>query len=194
MVVIPTVFERSANTERVYDLYSCLLKERIILLTGEIEDNLSSSICAQLLYLASLSDEDIHIYINSPGGSISAGLAIYDTMQYIKNDVSTICIGICASMAAIIFAGGHAGKRYALENSEFMLHQPMGGIQGQAIDMEIAAKHIIRVKHKINKLLQRHTSQDLDTIIRDTDRDYFMDALEAKDYGLVDEVITNLHE
>lgn len=197
MVIIPTIIEKTANSERVYDLYSRLLQERIILLTGEIDDNLSSSICAQLLYLSSLNNKDIQLYINSPGGSISAGLAIYDTMQFINCKISTICMGVAASMAAIILAGGSEKMRFALPHSEIMIHQPLGGIQGQARDIEIAASHILKVKAKLNEILSKHTLQKIDTLITDTDRDNFMNATEAKNYGLVDAILihsNSIHE
>lgn len=189
MVIVPTIIERSANTERVYDLYSCLLKERIILLTGEIDDAMAASITAQLLYLSSISTEPIQLYINSPGGSVTAGLAIYDIMNFIPCDISTICMGICASMAAVLLCAGSAGKRSALSNSEIMIHQPLGGMQGQATDMEIAAKHMQSVKQKLYHILTLHTHQDLQTIQTDCDRDTYMDAATAKDYGMIDRII-----
>lgn len=192
MVVIPTVIEKSANTERAYDLYSCLLKERIILLSGEIDDALSSSICAQLLYLSSLSSSDeIQLYINSPGGSVTAGMAIYDTMQFISCPVSTICMGLAASMAAILLTGGEPGKRFALKNSEVMIHQPLGGIQGQAKDIEIAAEHILNVKQNLYKILSEHTGKSVREIQKDADRDHYLSALQAKGYGLIDDIIQN---
>ena len=189
MVIVPTIIERNANSERVYDLYSCLLKERIIILTGEIDDTMSSSICSQLLYLASVSSDPIQMYINSPGGSVSAGLAIYDIMNYIKCEVSTICMGICASMAAILLSAGTSGKRCALSNSEIMIHQPLGGMQGQAKDMEIAAHHMQQVKQRIYSILSKHTLQNKETIMKDCDRDYYMEANEAKAYGIIDTII-----
>lgn len=173
----------------MYDLYSCLLKERIIILTGEIDDAMSSSICAQLLYLSSISSEPIQMYINSPGGSVSAGLAIYDIMKYIRCDVSTICMGICASMAAVLLSAGTQGKRSALSNSEIMIHQPMGGMQGQAKDMEIAALHIQKLKERLYSILSENTRQSNETLRRDCDRDYYMDAKEALSYGLIDAII-----
>ena len=166
MVFVPTIIERNASSERVYDLYSCLLKERIIILTGEIDDAMSSSICAQLLYLSSISSEPIQMYINSPGGSVSAGLAIYDTMQLIRCDVSTICMGMAASMAAVLLAGGTRGKRYALPNSEIMIHQPLGGVQGQAADVKIAAEHILQIRQRLNTLLANDTGRSLREIRR----------------------------
>ena len=189
MVFVPTIIERNANSERVYDLYSCLLKERIIILTGEIDDAMSSSICAQLLYLSSISSEPIQMYINSPGGSVSAGLAIYDIMKYIRCDVSTICMGICASMAAVLLSAGTQGKRSALSNSEIMIHQPMGGMQGQAKDMEIAALHIQKLKERLYSILSENTQQSNEALRRDCDRDYYMDAKEALAYGLIDAII-----
>lgn len=190
MVLIPTVIERNHLSERSYDLYSCLLKERVIILTGEINDQVASSICAQLLYLSSISNEDIQMYINSPGGSVSAGLAIYDTMQYIKCDISTICMGICASMAAILLCAGSEKKRYALANSEVMIHQPLGEMAGQAKDLEIAASHIIEVKKKLYQILSSHTNQPLEKVAEDCDRDYFLNAESAMKYGLVDDVLS----
>ena len=189
MVFVPTIIERNASSERVYDLYPCLLKERIIILTGEIDDAMSSSICAQLLYLSSISSEPIQMYINSPGGSVSAGLAIYDIMKYIRCDVSTICMGICASMAAVLLSAGTQGKRSALSNSEIMIHQPMGGMQGQAKDMEIAALHIQKLKERLYSILSENTRQSNETLRRDCDRDYYMDAKEALSYGLIDAII-----
>ena len=189
MVFVPTIIERNASSERVYDLYSCLLKERIIILTGEIDDAMSSSICAQLLYLSSISSDPSQMYINSPGGSVSAGLAIYDIMKYIRCDVSTICMGICASMAAVLLSAGTQGKRSALSNSEIMIHQPMGGMQGQAKDMEIAALHIQKLKERLYSILSENTRQSNETLRRDCDRDYYMDAKEALSYGLIDAII-----
>lgn len=189
MVIVPTIIERNASVERVYDLYSCLLKERIIILTGEIDDTMSSSICAQLLYLSSTGNEPILMYINSPGGSVSAGLAIYDTMNYIKCDVHTIAMGMCASMAAILLCAGERGKRFALASSEVMIHQPMGGMQGQAKDMEIAAEHMQKMKQKLYRILSIQTDKDMLTISKDCDRDNYMDAQEAKEYGLIDAII-----
>lgn len=189
MVIVPTIIERNASVERVYDLYSCLLKERIIILTGEIEDTMSSSICAQLLYLASTGSDPILMYINSPGGSVSAGLAIYDTMNYIKCEVSTICMGICASMAAVLLSAGAKGKRCSLVNGEVMIHQPLGGMQGQAKDMEIAANHIIRMKNRLNNILAQNCGKSVDEIAALCDRDYYMDAQEAMDLGIIDTII-----
>ena len=189
MVIVPTIIERNASSERVYDLYSCLLKERIVILTGEIDDAMASSICAQLLYLSSISSEAIQLYINSPGGSVSAGMAIYDIMNYIKCDVYTICMGICASMAAVLLCAGSAHHRSALANSEIMIHQPLGGMQGQAKDMEIAAEHMQRVKQRLYTILSEHTSQSKETIQKDCDRDHYMDAKEALSYGIIDCII-----
>ncbi|KMM37008.1 MULTISPECIES: ATP-dependent Clp endopeptidase proteolytic subunit ClpP [Bacillales] len=190
MVLIPTVIEQTNRGERAYDIYSRLLKDRIIMLGTAIDDNVSNAVVAQLLFLAAEDpDKDISLYINSPGGSITAGMAIYDTMQFIKPKVSTICIGMAASMGAFLLAAGEPGKRYALPNSEVMIHQPLGGTQGQASDIEIHAKRIIQMREKLNKILAERTGQPLETIDRDTDRDRFMEANEAKEYGLIDEVM-----
>jgi len=190
MYLIPTVIEKSNFGERAYDIYSRLLKERIIFLGAPIDDAVANTVIAQLLFLASEDQKkDIKLYINSPGGSVSAGLAIYDTMQYIKNDVSTICVGTAASMGAVLLAAGAPGKRLALPNSEILLHQVMGGAEGQAIDVKIRAEHILKIKDRINKILSVHTNQSLDKIEKDTDRDYFMSAEEAKKFGLIDKVI-----
>lgn len=191
MNLIPTVIEKSHYGERAYDIYSRLLKDRIIFLGTPVDDMVANSIIAQLLFLESQDKEkDIKFYINSPGGSVSAGLAIYDTMQYIKPDVSTICIGMAASMGAVLLAAGKEGKRFALPNSEIMIHQVMGGAQGQASDIKIHAEHILKVKDKLNQILAQHTGKDLKTIEKDADRDYFMGADEAKKYGLIDQIIT----
>jgi len=190
MALVPVVVEQTNRGERSYDIYSRLLKERIIFLGGEVNDVTADLIVAQLLFLeAEDPDKDIQIYINSPGGSISAGFAIYDTMQYIKPDVSTICIGMAASMGAFLLAAGEKGKRFALPNSEIMIHQPLGGMQGQAEDIRIHADRIIRTRENINKILSEKTGQNLEKISQDTDRDFFMTALEAKEYGIIDEVI-----
>ncbi len=189
MVVIPTVIERSNQVERAYDLYSLLLKERIILCTGEIEDNMASSICGQLLYLSSLNSDPIQFYINSPGGSVTAGLAIYDTMQFIDCDISTICMGSCASMASILLASGTPGKRIALKNCEVMIHQPLGAMKGSASDLAITAMHIKKVKEKIYHILSSHTKQKFSKINRDCERDYYMNADEALAYGIVDKIL-----
>lgn len=188
-MLIPTVIERSNNSERAYDIYSRLLKDRIIILSGEIDDNLSNIIVAQLLYLDSINHEDINLYINSPGGSITAGMAIYDTMNFIKSDVSTICIGMAASMGAFLLSSGCIGKRYCLPNSEVMIHQPLGGAQGQATEIKIAAERILKLKSKLNKILSNNTGKDLDIIENDTERDYFLDSGEALNYGLVDKIL-----
>ena len=191
MSVIPYVIEQTSRGERSYDIYSRLLKERIIFLGEEVTDVSASVIIAQLLFLEGEDpDKDIHLYINSPGGSVSAGLAIYDTMQYIKCDVSTICIGMAASMGSFLLSGGAKGKRYALPNSEIMIHQPLGGAQGQATEIKIAAEHILKTRDRLNKILSENTGQSLERIEQDTERDNFMSAQEAKEYGLVDEVIT----
>lgn len=190
MYLIPTVIEKSSYGERAYDIYSRLLKERIIFLGGPITDAVANTIIAQLLFLDNMeSVEDIKLYVNSPGGSVSAGLAVYDTIQYVKSDVSTICIGMAASMGAVLLAAGKRGKRLSLPNSEIMLHQVMGGAEGQASDIEISAKHILKIKDRLNKILANHTGQPLKTIEKDTDRDFYMSAEEAKKYGIVDKVI-----
>ena len=189
MGLVPVVVEKDINGERSYDIFSRLLKERIIMLSGEINDNLSNSIIAQLLYLDSINHDDISLYINSPGGVITAGMAIYDTIQFIKSDVTTICVGMAASMASFLLASGAKGKRYCLPNSEVMIHQPLGGAQGQATEIKIAAEHILRLKERLNCLLAEKTGKDLKTIEHDTERDYFMDANEALAYGIVDKII-----
>lgn len=189
MNFVPNVLEKSSNGERVYDLYSRLLKDRIILLNGEINDNTSNIVVSELLYLDSINHEDICIYINSPGGSITSGMAIYDTMNYIKSDVSTICIGMAASMAAFLLSSGKKGKRYALPNSEVMIHQPLGGAQGQATEIKIAATRILKLKDKLNKILAENTGKDLKTIENDTERDYFLDSDEALEYGIIDDIL-----
>ena len=187
---IPYVIEQTGRGERSYDIYSRLLKDRIIFLGSEVVDDVANSIVAQMLFLESEDpDKDINLYINSPGGSVTAGLAIYDTMQYIKPQVSTICVGLAASMGAILLAGGAKGKRLALPNAEIMIHQPLGGARGQASDIEIQAKNIIRTKERMNKILASHTGQDFETIARDTDRDNYMTAEEALSYGLIDKII-----
>ena len=192
MSVIPYVIEQTSRGERSYDIYSRLLKERIIFLGEEVTDVSANVIIAQLLFLEGEDPEkDIHLYINSPGGSVSAGLAIYDTMQYIKCDVSTICVGMAASMGAFLLSGGAKGKRYALPNAEIMIHQPLGGAQGQATDIKIAADHILKTRHRLNTILAQNTGQSLEQIGIDTERDNFMSAQEAKEYGLVDEVIAS---
>ncbi|NDI36561.1 ATP-dependent Clp endopeptidase proteolytic subunit ClpP [Chengkuizengella sediminis] len=190
MNYVPMVVEQSNRGERAYDIYSRLLKDRIIFLGSPVNDVVSNSIIAQMLFLASDDpDKDISLYINSPGGSITAGMAIFDTMQFIKPDVSTICVGMAASMGAFLLAAGEKGKRYALPNSEVMIHQPLGGAEGQASDIEIRAKRIVNMKDKLNRILADRSGQTLKKIQKDTDRDYFMSADEAKEYGLIDEVI-----
>ncbi|NLP46021.1 MAG: ATP-dependent Clp endopeptidase proteolytic subunit ClpP [Epulopiscium sp.] len=191
MSLVPVVVEQTNRGERSYDIYSRLLKERIIFLGEEVNDVTASLIVAQLLFLeADDPDKDIHLYINSPGGSVSAGFAIYDTMRYIKPDVSTICIGMAASMGAFLLAGGTKGKRFALPNSEIMIHQPLGGARGQATDIKIHAEQILRIKERLNKILSENTGQPLEVIERDTERDFFMDVTQAKEYGVIDQVIT----
>ena len=188
--LVPMVVEQSARGERAYDIYSRLLKERVIFLVGPVEDYVSNVLVAQLLFLESENpDKDIHLYINSPGGSVSAGLAIYDTMQFIKPDVSTMCIGQAASMGALLLAGGAAKKRYCLTHSRMMIHQPLGGFQGQASDFDIHAKEILKARERLNQILVSHTGQSLEKIEADTDRDRFMSGDEARDYGLIDEVL-----
>lgn len=190
MYLIPTVIEKSSEGERSYDIYSRLLKDRIIFLSGAIDDASANTIIAQLLFLDSQgNDQEIRIFINSPGGSVSAGLAIFDTMNYIKSEVSTICVGLAASMGAVLLSSGTKGKRLALPNSEIMLHQVMGGAQGQASDIEISAKHILKIKDRLNRILVKNTGQSLDIIEKDTDRDFYMSAEEAKKYGLIDKII-----
>jgi len=191
MYLIPTVVEKSSEGERSYDIYSRLLKDRIIFLGGAIDDASANIIIAQLLFLDNQgSDQEIRIFINSPGGSVSAGLAIFDTINYIKSEVSTICVGLAASMGAVLLSSGKKGKRFALPNSEIMLHQVMGGAQGQASDIEISARHILKIKDRLNKILTKNTGQPLATIEKDTDRDFYMSADEAKKYGLIDKVIS----
>ncbi|WP_372610879.1 ATP-dependent Clp endopeptidase proteolytic subunit ClpP [Halomonas sp.] len=188
--LVPMVVEQSARGERAYDIYSRLLKERVIFLVGQVEDYMANLIVAQLLFLESENpDKDIHLYINSPGGGVTAGMSIYDTMQFIKPDVSTVCIGQAASMGAFLLAGGAAGKRYCLPNSRMMIHQPLGGYQGQAADIEIHTREILGIRDKLNGLLAHHTGQDIETIARDTDRDNFMNGHQAAEYGLIDAVL-----
>lgn len=189
MNLIPTVIEKNNGGERVYDIYSRLLKDRIIILSGEITDTSANTIVAQLLYLDSINQNDINLYINSPGGSVTAGMAIYDTMNFVKSDVSTICIGMSASMAAFLLSSGKKGKRFVLPNSEVMIHQPLGGVEGQATEIKIAAERILKMKEKLNKMLSQNTGKDLKVIENDTERDYFLNAEEAVDYGLVDEIL-----
>lgn len=188
--LVPMVVEQSARGERAYDIYSRLLKERVIFLVGQVEDNMANLIVAQLLFLESENpDKDISLYINSPGGSVTAGLAIYDTMQFIKPDVNTYCIGQAASMGAVLLAGGAPNKRFSLPNSRVLIHQPLGGVQGQASDIEIHAREILLIRDRLNRILAHHTGQKLDKISKDTDRDRFMSSEEAKKYGLIDSVL-----
>ena len=189
MNLIPTIIEKNDMGERAYDIYSRLLKDRIIILNGEINDNTANVVVAELLYLDSLNSDDISLYINSPGGSITAGMAIYDTMNFIKSDVSTICVGMSASMAAFLLAAGKKGKRCILPNAEVMIHQPLGGAQGQATEIKIAAERILKLKKKLNKILAEVTGKDIATIDNDTERDYFMDSKEALNYGIVDRIL-----
>lgn len=189
MNLIPMIVDKEINGERSYDIFSKLLKNRIIILSGTINDESANTVVAELLYLDSLNHEDISLYINSPGGSVTAGFAIYDTMNLIKSDVSTICMGLSASMAAFLLSSGKKGKRYALKNSEVMIHQPLGGAEGQATEIKIAAEHILKTKKKLNKILALNTNQKLEKIEEDTERDYFLEANEAKVYGLIDKVL-----
>ncbi|WP_159722669.1 ATP-dependent Clp endopeptidase proteolytic subunit ClpP [Enterococcus sp. CSURQ0835] len=192
MNLVPTVIEQSSRGERAYDIYSRLLKDRIIMLSGEVNDDMANSIIAQLLFLdAQDSEKDIYLYINSPGGSVSAGLAIYDTMNFVKADVQTIVLGLAASMGSFLLTAGTKGKRFALPNAEILIHQPLGGAQGQATEIEIAAKHILKTRDRLNNILAERTGQPLDVIVKDTDRDNYMTAQEAKEYGLIDEVMEN---
>ena len=187
--MIPTVIEKEPSGIRAYDIYSRLLKDRIIILNSEITDESANAVVAQILYLDSLNHNDISIYINSPGGSITAGMAIYDTMNFVKSDISTICIGMCASMAAFLLSSGARNKRYSLPNGEVMIHQPLGGAQGQATEIKIAAERILKLKEKLNKILSKNTNQDIKKIEQDTERDYFMSADEALKYGLIDKIL-----
>ena len=190
MNLIPTVIEKSQNGERAYDIYSRLLKERIIFLGAPINDLVANSVIAQLLFLESKDPKkDIQIYVNTPGGMVTAGLAIYDTMQYVKCPISTVCVGMAASMGAVLLAAGAHGKRFALPNAQIMLHQPMGGAQGQAVEIEITAKQIVKIKERLNQILAKHTGQTFERVEKDTDRDFYLTAPEAKDYGLIDKVI-----
>ncbi len=191
-MLIPMVIEQSSRGERAYDIYSRLLKDRIIFMGEQVADHTANLMIAQMLFLESEDpDKDINLYINSPGGSVTAGLAIYDTMQYIKPDVATICMGQTSSMAALLLAAGAKGKRYSLPNARILIHQPMGGAQGQATDIDIHAREILKIRERLNEILQQHTGQDMEKIRRDTERDYFMSAEEAKQYGVVDKVITS---
>ena len=188
--LIPMVIEQTSRGERSFDIYSRLLKERVIFMVGPVEDHMANLIVAQLLFLESENpDKDIHLYINSPGGSVSAGMSIYDTMQFVKPDVATLCVGQAASMGAFLLAGGAEGKRACLPNSRVMIHQPLGGYQGQATDIEIHTKEILKIRDTLNRILSEHTGQDLKTIAKDTDRDNFMDPQQAKEYGLIDTVL-----
>lgn len=188
--LVPMVIETTGRGERAYDIYSRLLKERVVFLVGQVEDYMANLVVAQLLFLESENpDKDIHLYINSPGGAVNAGLAIYDTMQFIKPDVSTVCIGQAASMGAVLLAGGAAGKRFCLPHARMMVHQPLGGFQGQAADFEIHAREILRVRERLNEILVKHCGRSMDQVKEDTDRDYFLDGAEAAKYGLIDKVI-----
>ncbi len=189
MNLIPTIIEKEINGERCYDIYSRLLKDRIIILNGEINDTVANTVVAEFLYLDSQNNEDISLYINSPGGSITAGMAIYDTMNFIKSKVSTICIGMAASMAAFLLSSGEKGKRLSLPNSEIMIHQPLGGVEGQATEIKIAAERILKIKDKLNKILSQNTNQPLEIIEKDTERDHFLSAKEAVLYGIIDKII-----
>ena len=189
MLLIPNVIEKKNNSERVYDLYSKLLEDRIIMIYGEIDDNVSNIVVAELLYLDSINNDDISLYINSNGGSITAGMAIYDTMNFIKSDVSTICIGMCASMAAFLLSSGKKGKRYSLKNSEIMIHQPLGGASGQATEIKIAADRILKIRKNMNKILSLNTNKDIKTIKKDTERYNFMSSYEALSYGIIDKIL-----
>lgn len=190
--LVPTVIEQTARGERAFDIYSRLLKERVVFLVGQVEDHMANLIVAQLLFLESENpDKDINLYINSPGGSVTAGMSIYDTMQFVKPDVSTMCVGQAASMGAFLLAAGVKGKRYALPNSRIMIHQPLGGFQGQASDIEIHAREILKIKGRLNELLAYHTGQPLERLEKDTDRDNFMGAEDAKAYGIVDQVLSS---
>jgi ATP-dependent Clp protease protease subunit len=190
MNLIPTVIEKSQYGERAYDIYSRLLKERIVFLAGPITDTVANSVIAQMLFLASKdSQKDIQLYLNTPGGSVTAGLAVYDTMQYVKCPISTVCVGMAGSMGATLLAAGEKGKRFALPNAQVLLHQVAGGVTGEAVEIEITAKQIIKIKEKLNKILAKHTGQPLEKVEKDTDRDFYLSAEEAKEYGIIDEVI-----
>lgn len=188
-MVIPMIIDKEEGVEKSFDIYSRLLKDRIVFLSGEINDEVANLIVSELLYLNSLNNEDIYLYINSPGGSVTAGMAIYDTMNFIKCDVSTICVGMCASMAAFLLSSGAKGKRVCLKNGEVMIHQPLGGVQGQATEIKIHAERIIKMKEKLNKILASNTGKNIKDIERDTERDYYLDSKEALEYGLVDKVL-----
>ena len=189
MNIIPTVVEKSKNIERTYDIYSRLLKDRIIILSGEIDDMNANTVIAELLYLDSISHDDISLYINSPGGEVTSGLAIYDTINFIKSDVKTICIGMAASMGAFILSSGTKGKRYSLPNGDIMIHQPLGGIEGQATEIKIVADRILKLRKRINNILSKNTNQSISKIEKDTERDYFLSAKEALDYGIIDKIL-----
>ena len=191
MSLIPIIIDKEQDGERSYDIFSRLLKDRIIFLSGEIDDNISNTIVSELLYLDSLNHDDIYLYINSPGGSITSGMAIMDTMNFIKSDVRTICLGMAASMAAFLLSCGTKGKRFALPNAEVMIHQPLGGVNGQATEIKIAAERILKLKKKLNEILSKNTNQKLEKIEIDTERDYFLSAIEAKEYGIIDDIIKN---
>ncbi|AEA01552.1 MULTISPECIES: ATP-dependent Clp endopeptidase proteolytic subunit ClpP [Aerococcus] len=192
MNLVPTVIEQSPRGERAYDIYSRLLKDRIIMLSGEVNDDMANSVIAQLLFLdAQDNDKDIYIYINSPGGSVTAGMAIYDTMQFVNADVVTIVTGLAASMGSILLIGGTKGKRYALPHSEVLIHQPLGGVQGQATEIEISARHILQTKQTLKEIIAERSGQDIDKVEKDMDRDYWMTAKEAKDYGIIDEIMAS---
>lgn len=188
-MVIPMIIDKEEGVEKSFDIYSRLLKDRIVFLSGEVNDEVANLIVSELLYLNSLNNEDIYLYINSPGGSVTAGMAIYDTMNFIKCDVSTICVGMCASMAAFLLSSGTKGKRVCLKNGEVMIHQPLGGVQGQATEIKIHAERIIKMKEKLNKILASNTGKNIKDIERDTERDYYLDSKEALEYGLVDKVL-----
>lgn len=189
MGLIPMIVDKEGSSERSYDIFSRLLKDRIILLSGEITDEVANSVVAELLYLDSINHSDINLYINSPGGSITAGMAIYDTMNFIKSDVSTICVGLAASMGAFLLSCGQKGKRYSLPNSEIMIHQPLGGAQGQATEIKIAAERILKLRDKLNEMIAKNTNQPIEKVAQDTERDNFMEPVEALEYGLIDKVI-----
>lgn len=189
MNIIPMIVDKDSVSEKSYDIFSRLLKDRIVLLSGEIDDNLANIIVSELLYLDSINHDDISLYINSPGGSITAGMAIMDTMNFIKSDVSTICLGMAASMGAFLLSCGKKGKRYILPNAEVMIHQPLGGVQGQATEIKIVAERILKLKEKLNTILAKNTKKDIKTITKDTERDYFLDSNEAVNYGIVDKIL-----
>lgn len=189
MNLIPTIIEKTNNGERVYDIYSRLLKDRIIFIGGEINDDLANAVISELLFLDSQNNDEISIYINSPGGSITSGMAIYDTMNFVKSPISTICVGMAASMASVLLASGQKGKRYILPNSEVMIHQPLGGVNGQATEIKIVADRILYLRNKLNKILSDKTNQDLSKIEKDTERDYYLNAMEALEYGIVDKIL-----